>query len=75
MSKKAFDKIAEGLNEALAIAQGAAEPAKLHVPAEMDVRAIRLKAEMSQDHAPIAEPDALRTPTQRQTRGATGRWV
>ncbi|WP_158931133.1 DNA-binding transcriptional regulator [Acidisphaera sp. S103] len=49
MSKKAFDKIAEGLNEALAIAQGAADPAKLHVPAEMDVRAIRLKAQMSQD--------------------------
>lgn len=49
MSKKAFDKIAEGLNEALAIVRGMAEPAKLHVPAEMDVRAIRLKANMSQD--------------------------
>jgi putative transcriptional regulator len=49
MSKKAFDKIAEGLNEALEIAQGVAEPARLHVPAEMDVRAIRLKAQMSQD--------------------------
>ena len=40
MSKKAFDKIAEGLNEALSIARGEAMPAKLHVPAEIDVRAI-----------------------------------
>ena len=40
MSTKAFDKIAEGLNEALAIARGEAKPAKLHVPPELDVRAI-----------------------------------
>ena len=38
MSTKAFDKIAEGLNEALAIARGEAKPAKLHVPPEIDVR-------------------------------------
>jgi hypothetical protein len=43
MTSKAFDKIAEGLNEALAIARGTAAPARLHVPAEMDVRAIRAK--------------------------------
>jgi putative transcriptional regulator len=49
MSKKAFDKIAEGLNEALAIARGEAKPAKLHVPAEIDVRAIRAKLHLSQD--------------------------
>jgi putative transcriptional regulator len=49
MSKRAFDKITEGLDEALAIAQGRAEPARLHVPAEIDVKAIRRKAGMSQD--------------------------
>ena len=49
MSKKAFDKIAEGLTEALAVARGEVQPARLHIPAEMNVRAIRLKAEMSQE--------------------------
>ena len=41
MSKKAFDKIAAGLNEALAVARGTAKPSKLHVPSEIDVLAIR----------------------------------
>lgn len=49
MSKAAFDKIAEGLNEALAIANGDAKPARLHVPPEMDVRAVRAKTRLSQD--------------------------
>ena len=49
MTSKAFDKIAEGLNEALAIARGTAAPARLHVPAEMDVRAIRVKTGMAQE--------------------------
>src|SRR3954451_15712088 len=49
MSKAAFNKIAEGLNEALAVARGEAEPYRLHVPPEIDVRAIRDKAEMTQD--------------------------
>lgn len=49
MSKRTFDKIAEGLNEALAITQGSAFAAKLHVPAEIDVKAIRAKTKMSQD--------------------------
>lgn len=49
MSKKAFDKIAEGMAEALAIARGEAEAFKLHVPAEMDVRAIRRKLVISQE--------------------------
>jgi len=49
MGKKAFDKIAEGLNEALEIARGERKPAKLHVPQEISVRAIRSKTEMSQD--------------------------
>ena len=31
MAKKAFDKIAEGLSEALAIARGEAKPAKLYI--------------------------------------------
>lgn len=49
MTKKAFDKIAEGLNEALAIARGEATPSKLRVPPEIDVRAIRAKTKLSQD--------------------------
>lgn len=49
MSKTAFEKIAEGLNEALAVARHEATPARLHVPAEIDVRAIRTKTGLSQD--------------------------
>jgi putative transcriptional regulator len=49
MSKQAFDKIMEGLNEALAVARGEAKPAKLHVPPEIDVRAIRAKLNLSQE--------------------------
>jgi putative transcriptional regulator len=49
MSKKAFDKIAEGLTEALSIARGETKPAKLHIPAEIDVRAIRARTRLSQD--------------------------
>ena len=49
MSKKALDKIAEGLEEALAIAKGEQAPAKLFVPPEIDVKAIRAKLELSQD--------------------------
>ena len=49
MSKKAFDKIAEGLTEALAIAKGEKKPAKLHIPPELDVCAIRAKIGLSQD--------------------------
>jgi putative transcriptional regulator len=40
MTKKAFDKIAAGLDEAIAIARSEAQPARLHVPAELDVKAI-----------------------------------
>lgn len=49
MSKKAFDKIAEGLQEAIAVARGEAKPARLHVPPEIDVRAIRRKMKLTQD--------------------------
>jgi putative transcriptional regulator len=48
MSKKVFDQIAEGLNEALAVARGDRQPYKLHVPAEIDVKAIRNKTGLSQ---------------------------
>ena len=40
MSKKAFDKIAEGLNEALAFARGELKGAKLHVPRGICVCAV-----------------------------------
>lgn len=49
MSKKAFDKIAEGLTEALAVARGEVDAAKMHVPPEMDVRAVRARTGLSQD--------------------------
>lgn len=49
MSKKAFDKIAAGLSEALEIARGNAKPAKLYVPPEISVREIRKKLNLSQD--------------------------
>lgn len=49
MSKRAFDKIAEGLNEALAFARGELRGAKLHVPPEIDVRSIRSKLHLSQE--------------------------
>lgn len=49
MTKKAFDKIAEGLTEALSIARGETKPAKLHIPPEIDVRAIRARTGLSQD--------------------------
>jgi putative transcriptional regulator len=49
MSKKAFDKVAAGLTEALAIARGEAKPAKLHIPVEIDVKSIRTKLALSQE--------------------------
>ena len=48
MGKKAFDKISEGLDEALAIARGERKPVKLYVPAELDVKSIRAKLDLSQ---------------------------
>ena len=48
MSKKAFDKIAAGLNEALEIAKGNAKPARLFVPSEINVKGIRKKLKLSQ---------------------------
>jgi len=49
MSKKAFNKIAEGLTEALQIARGEARPAALHIPPELDIAAIRGRTGLSQD--------------------------
>ena len=49
MGKKAFDKIARGLNEALAFARGELKPTRLYVPAELDVKTIRSKLALSQD--------------------------
>jgi putative transcriptional regulator len=49
MSKKAFDRIAEGLREALSVARGEAKPAKLHIPPEINVRQIRTKLHLSQE--------------------------
>ncbi|MDP2358679.1 MAG: transcriptional regulator [Beijerinckiaceae bacterium] len=49
MSKKAFDKIAAGLTEAIEIARGETKPARMYIPPEIDVRAIRRKAKMTQD--------------------------
>lgn len=49
MAKRAFGKIAEGLSEALAVARGDARRARLHVPAEIDVKAIRTKRGISQE--------------------------
>jgi hypothetical protein len=43
MSKKAFDMIAAGLDDAIAIAKGEADPAayRVHAPADVDVLKIR----------------------------------
>jgi putative transcriptional regulator len=50
MSRRAFDKIRADLEDAVAIARGEADPATyhVHVPAEIDVKAIRRKLGMSQ---------------------------
>lgn len=49
MTRKARDKIAAGLREAIAVARGEEKPARLHVPAEIDVKAIRKKTGMPQE--------------------------
>jgi putative transcriptional regulator len=49
MGKKAFEKIARGLNEAVEFARGDLKPVRLYVPAELNVKAIRTKLELSQD--------------------------
>jgi putative transcriptional regulator len=49
MTREAFNQIAEGLNEAIAVARGEAKPYKLHVPSPIDVRAIRKSLHESQE--------------------------
>src|SRR6516164_10975270 len=50
MSKRAFDKIAAGLKDAITIARGEADRASyhVHVPADVDVGRIRRKLKLSQ---------------------------
>jgi predicted RNase H-like HicB family nuclease len=49
MTKQAFDQIAEGLKEAIAVANGTAEPAFWHKAVEIDVKAIRNQKMMKFD--------------------------
>jgi putative transcriptional regulator len=47
--QKAVDMIADGLKDAIAIARGELEPARIHVPDEIDVRRIRNELAYSQE--------------------------
>lgn len=51
MSKKAVDSIQRGLEEAIAFAEGTADQNRygVHIPAEIDVKAIRAKLDMTQE--------------------------
>jgi putative transcriptional regulator len=46
---KSGKRLIEAAREAVAIARGEKKPARIHVPPEVDVKAIRLKLELSQD--------------------------
>lgn len=50
MSRKIADSILRGLNEALAFAEGTADKSRyvVHIPAEIDVKAIRVRLGMTQ---------------------------
>ena len=50
MTKHAFDQIKAGFEDAVAIARGEADPTtyRVHVPVEIDVKAIRKQLGMSQ---------------------------
>ena len=48
MTKSAFDKIKAGLEDAIAFSKGDMEKGIAHVPAEIDVRAIRKALDMKQ---------------------------
>lgn len=50
MSKRAFDRIMAGINDAVAIANGTADPTtyRVHVPDRIDVRRIRQGLSMTQ---------------------------
>lgn len=72
MSRRAFDKIRAGLEDAIAIGRGEADPAtyRVHVPAEVDVKAIRRKLGMSQAQFAASFGFALDAV---QSRGSLGR--
>ena len=50
MSRKIADSILRGLNEALAFAEGTADESRyvVHIPAEIDVKAIRVRLGLTQ---------------------------
>jgi putative transcriptional regulator len=62
MSRKAYNQIAEGLREAVAFVRSEADPStyRVHIPAEIDTRAIRAKLKLTQKqfceryHIPLA---------------------
>lgn len=54
MSKRAFEQIAAGMNDAIAYAEGRSGGFGVHIPAEVDVKAIRRRLKLSQ-------PDFART--------------
>jgi putative transcriptional regulator len=51
MSKRAFNKIADGLKDAIAIAEGRAASGsyRVHVPERIDVKALRWRLKMTQE--------------------------
>jgi putative transcriptional regulator len=51
MTKKAFDKIAAGLKDAIAVAQGTATSGsyRVHVPEHIDVKALRRRLGLTQE--------------------------
>jgi putative transcriptional regulator len=56
MSRRVADGILRGLNEALAIANGTADESQyvVHIPAEIDVRAIRGRLGMTQQEFSVS---------------------
>jgi putative transcriptional regulator len=46
---KAFDSIKQGLQEAIAHAEGRSQGVRLHRPRPVDVKALRAKVEMTQE--------------------------
>lgn len=51
MTKRAFEKIAAGLNDAIEIAQGRADPStyREHIPETVDVKALRKRLGLTQE--------------------------
>ncbi|MDE2488326.1 MAG: helix-turn-helix domain-containing protein [Alphaproteobacteria bacterium] len=51
MTKKNFERIMAGLNDAVAIAEGRAEPGsfRMHIPSNVDVKALRRRLGLTQE--------------------------